>query len=221
MCGIDLKKSFLGRSKFYEIIDLSDPYFTNGVDTEHMDPTEAEQALHALSLSSWFDSCIDTELTAFSDMSNSDHYVLGRNAPFRWRLGVANTNDGEELVAALFAGATACNLSGNMQGGAIASAFDVCVATLGSLRKDTPGTFGTTKSLRVEFRLPVPLQVPLKIHAKAVKFNIEEGFCMVEATMSDGESNEVYARCHAEMVDMVLRARWKKKKNQKMLRSKI
>ena len=172
----------------------------------------------ALAACPWFNDLVASssstrDVTAIFDaMRDSRHYVVGRSAPFRWRLAA----EGEELVAAVWAGEDAGNLAGNMQGGAIGALFDVVVATLGSV---TVGhmRFGTTKSLHVLFRRPVPLATVLKIRAKsgAGGFDTNTGLGAVTAIMSHSDGQEL-ASCTAEMVDLRTRMQWKRKSRSKI-----
>lgn len=164
----------------------------------------------------WFNDMVASssstrDVTAIFDaMRDSRHYVVGRSAPFRWRLAA----EGEELVAAVWAGEDATNLTGSMQGGAISALFDVVVATLGSVTVG-PMRFGTTKSLHVSFRRPVPLATVLKIRAKSGGgFDTDTGLGAVTAIMS--YSGQELASCTAEMVDLSTRMQWKRKSRSKI-----
>ena len=154
---------------------------------------------------------------------DSDHYVVGRGSPLVFRLarragdtngpagpGVYSQNNGgsASLVAAVWCGACATNVGGQVQGGAIAAIFDYLVASAGSVLMEQ-GAYTTTKALNVRYLRPTPLESCLMFEATRAVFG-EDGTAEVDGTLSDGRS-VVFATCTAQMVDKEKRRMWRQR----------
>ena len=129
--------------------------------------SERKRGLRALKSTPWIaEAGIDTDDTPwvidamfgqFPDLE-SKHYVSGRASPFIFKgpaVKVFRNGDGTIASAqatwAVYAGEFSGNASRVMQGGAIASIFDLTMACFGSLVSE-PGRYGLTKSLYVRYR---------------------------------------------------------------------
>lgn len=182
---------------------------------EDMDGDEVAVAQAAIENCAWFNAMVSSptfHVYTRMNKNTSDHYVLGRRSPFLWKLGVKSHEEKERqvLVAAVWSGRCATNMGGMIQGGGIAAIFDVVTATLGSVCVE-PMSFGMTKSLHVRYRSPAPLSRVVKVETSGSSFNLDAGTCTVTAVLSDGDSDQIFATCEAELVDIRRRTKWKKR----------
>lgn len=150
------------------------------------------------------------------------HYVLGERAPFVMQFtfettAVTNSHvawlrDGAApgVVAAAWGGQYSVNGNGGMHGGAIATLLDivVCSAKRG---------YHTTKSLKVDYKVPVPTECVLLVEARgpaigspAERLMKETGEGEVKAAILGEDGETVYALATAVVVSPKIRKVWKK-----------
>jgi len=177
---------------------------------------EANTAMTVLNELPWFNNLLKDgawiETSFRMNKSKTEHYVMGKNSPFYFRMAISPKN--KSILAAVWCGRYATNMGGSVQGGAISSIFDALTASVGSVQIE-PGSFGTTKNLQVAFLAPTPLLSPLQFSVISATFNEANGTGIVKAQLTNGTTGKKYASCTAEMVDLKRRKKWKQQQKNK------
>ena len=110
------------------------------------------------------------------------HYVFGKASPMYIEQFFAKARD--HAVFAVYFGQQASNTRDVVQGGAICSVFDLLCAAAGTAIE---GKTCVTRSVNVEMLKPIPIRSLVKAEARLNR--VDGRKVIIDATMSDGNSN--------------------------------
>ena len=148
------------------------------------------------------------------------HYVAGTASPFVFKgpkVSVVREGDGDVIksakaVWAVYVGEFGGNASRVVQGGAIASMFDLVMACFGSIIAE-PGSFGLTKSLFVRYlKGASPVPGVYKITTNLVSLDEQKGLIVLRSALTDGSAQgekRPFAVSDCKLVDLKRRIAYK------------